>query len=106
MTSLGQNRYITYYLDRSHLNGEFSFGGLVVTTSGSHSDEFGTELLEALHGRFGQFYDSGVELFVSDTKFDLFFAQSDLPEALKHEYGINQEIVVSLRNHMVVCSYC
>ena len=81
-------------MDRSLVSAEFSFGVLVVATSGSHSDDFGAKLLEALHARVGQFYDGGVELPVSGIKFDLFMALPDLPEALECEYGINQEIGV------------
>ena len=93
-------------LDRFPINAEFSFGVLVATISASHSGEFDAELLEALHARIGQFYDSGVELPVSGTKFDLHFAQFDWLAALKCEYSFNQEIGVGDWNHVIVCRYC
>ena len=99
---------IDYIIDfellyRSLVIAEFSFGDLVATTSGRHFDEFKAKLLQMLSARVAKFDDSGVELSVSATKFDLFFAQLELPAFLECEYNIYQEIGVSEWNNAVVC---
>ena len=92
-------------MGRSFAIAEFSFGDLVATTSGSHFDEFGANLLQTLSARDGKFDDSGVELSVSATM-DLFFTQPDFSAALEYEYSVHQEIGAADRNHSVVCRYC